>query len=511
MPASITPQGLVLTRDITVDVSWADIPAPAVNDWLGLFMNSAPGGIPDAWAYTGGGASGTVTLYLPANATAGFGEFRLYSAGTTTLLATSPGVTLAAFGPGVTTLTTAPALGPAPGPESSEVAWQVLLADSAGNVLAELNDLAEWDYEKRINQVGVAHLRMHPSAPNAMDVWPLGRQVLVRLRYRAAGQAWSYVEDWGGELWTRGLKLPADGRAAATLTFTAYDWKHWLRWAVVAPPPGTEFLSLDASFGDVGIKRAVRAALTDVSPASWRRANLTCAADVQHGAAVAYSARYERLYDVVTTLAGMSGVQFDIVQDAAGAYQFQTYYPRQGRDRTSGNPDGNPPVVCSVDLTTAVAMDYSEDASTLGNTVWVLGAGEGAARAVLILEDAASVAYYGRRHVVLDARSADNEADLVVAGQGALNAQATPEQSVQFTVPRTGGLLYRRDWDLGDRVTIEVADVGVTLEADVVVVKVQRTADAPVPVVTPTVGMPLRTFIDRVAELERGLRVRQAV
>jgi hypothetical protein len=74
----------------TVTATWSGIPAPSTSNWLGLYNPGAPstGFYLYGGASTNGQASGSVPFTLPAFATPGTYELRLFSSGYT-LLATS--------------------------------------------------------------------------------------------------------------------------------------------------------------------------------------------------------------------------------------------------------------------------------------------------------------------------------------------------------------------------------------------------------------------------------------
>ena len=83
-PAIVSPGG-------TVTATWANIPGPTTNDWVGLYASSAaPNSPPVAWRYTTGLASGNVPLNIPQGAiSANTYELRLWSNNGYTRLATS--------------------------------------------------------------------------------------------------------------------------------------------------------------------------------------------------------------------------------------------------------------------------------------------------------------------------------------------------------------------------------------------------------------------------------------
>ncbi len=393
--------------------------------------------------------------------------------------------------------------------------WALWLLDPHDRPLAQLDDAVSWDYERRVNQVGTARLTLSRASANLLDAWPLATRLSVRLGTLDADGFWTWREDWGGLILGRRYQQPDDGRPAARYTFTAYDWLHLLRGRVVQPPAGLEFLDLDGSYADVSMKAAVRASLTAPTDPGRLYSTITvqCQADANQGGAVKYSARYERLYDVVASLAGQGGIAFDVVRTApapANTVEFRTYSPRRGLDRTAAN-GVNAPAIFTLDLGTVSDLDYSEDASSLENAVLALGAGDGAARVVTEVRDGTSVGLYDRWEGATDVRTATTTADAAAQAQPYLQAHALPEVSLSFTVPQTSPLVYGRDWDLGDRVTVQIPELGVTLEAEITVVRVQAADNVARPQVTPTIGMTRRTLLDRVADLTRGLQLRAHV
>ena len=84
-----------VARGGTITVTWSDIAAPTTGDWVALYAaGTADGGAVSAWKYTGGGASGSVTLKFPWGATAGNYEIRLMADNNIQRLATSAPITL---------------------------------------------------------------------------------------------------------------------------------------------------------------------------------------------------------------------------------------------------------------------------------------------------------------------------------------------------------------------------------------------------------------------------------
>ena len=392
----------------------------------------------------------------------------------------------------------------------TDLQWTLWLLDRADRAVAEI-DAETWQYERRQNQVSTLSFTLSPASVNLEDAWERGSRVRVAMRWLDPSGVWQTADDWGGMILSRGLTKPQEGLPARRFRFTAYNWLHWLRGRLVLPPPATEYLDLNLPYADVAIKTAVRQSLTNPSdPTRLYQASIACQTDANQGSAVKYSARYERLYDVVTTLAGQGGIAFDIVRlgdPGDNTFEFQTYAGQRGVDRTLGNAGGNLPVIFSTMLGSATSLDWTEDALPLANVGYGGGSGEGAERIIGIARDDASIALFDAWETFVEARGAGSTADAQAIAQGVLNDRASPDQQMTFTIPQAGGAVYRRDWDLGDKVTLRVEDIGVTLEATITALRVQGSADNPRPIITPTIGTPLRTFVNRVAELNRRLEL----
>lgn len=91
-PTSATVNG-------TVTATWSGTPGPADGNWLGLYKPGDPGSnfYLYSYRYTNGAASGSVPFTLPAVATPGTYELRLFSSGTYTVLAISNSFTVSAL------------------------------------------------------------------------------------------------------------------------------------------------------------------------------------------------------------------------------------------------------------------------------------------------------------------------------------------------------------------------------------------------------------------------------
>jgi hypothetical protein len=508
-----------VTAGALLPVFWSAIATPTPRDWVGLYAAGAPAASPVAWRFLGTSTTaGSATLGVPIDA-AGVYEIRLYADQSTTLLATGGGsITVAGATPPVAAVTTA-ASWLAPSTDVTAVRWRWWLLDEHDRILAELDDLQSWSYEPRVSTVGHATLRLSLDSPNlALVLTPhlagIERRVTVQASVRELGGEWQVVDDWGGLISGITLAHDADGRPTGMVELQAVQWLHWLHWRRVLPVPGQDYLVLESNTADDQMKHAVRQSLSDAGDPRRRLTNLTCQANLSQGNPVKYSARYEPLLDVVAAIGGQGRVRFDIVRlGALGAnqFQFQTFAPYRGEDRTVGNAAGNPPVLFSAPVGTLSTLRYTRDLLSIRNVTLAAGAGEGAARAVEVYVDLDSVARYGWRETFVDARGASTQAQREAAAEQVLLEEAIPSEDCTLTLAQGVGPRYPIDWQLGDLVTVSIPDLGdgITLHAEVSAVRVERDGESALPRVTPTVGR-FRTLLDRIAQIGRRIRILDA-
>ena len=94
-PAVVSGSPSTVARGGSITVTWSDIDGPTTGDWVALYAaGTADGGAVTAWKYTGGGASGLVTLKFPWGAAAGTYEVRLLADNNIQRLATSAPISL---------------------------------------------------------------------------------------------------------------------------------------------------------------------------------------------------------------------------------------------------------------------------------------------------------------------------------------------------------------------------------------------------------------------------------
>jgi hypothetical protein len=179
------------------------------------------------------------------------------------------------------------------------------------------------------------------------------------------------------------------------------------------------------------------------------RFGLSIQADAATGNAVDLQRSYRNLLDVCRDVAAVGGGDFDIVSTTISTFQFRWYLGQRGTDRRAT-------VVFSEGYGNMAEPRLEVRRSRVRNSAYVGGQGEGAAREIVLREDAASIAlsFWGRREIFVDAREVDagNVAALNDKGDAAL-AENLPTVAFNFKPVQSPGCLYGKHYFLGDLVT----------------------------------------------------------
>lgn len=155
-----------------------------------------------------------------------------------------------------------------------------------------------------------------------------------------------------------------------------------------------------------------------------------------------------------------------------------------GADRSISNADGNEPVIFSQDFDNLISSAYLYDVTALKNTVLIGGEGEGEARFHALVKYA-SITGAARREVFVDASGnsktyKDDNGDEQTLTDAEYNAQLKTvglQTAAGLAIVETfngeidltnGSFQYRRDFGLGDIVTIQDAEIGLYINARII-------------------------------------------
>ncbi len=360
------------------------------------------------------------------------------------------------------------------------IKYQVRLHDSAGVLLAVFD---EWDlitYNKKVNYLGDWIYRIDAD-DTRKDLFALDGFFMVYRRDQAISLAWTL--DFGGFVRRFARAVQPDG--SELFEAAGFDFKHLLARRVVIPDSGDEF-DVQSSVADTAMYEIVKD--NAGSGAIAARDFVTEAIAAATASSIAIESRQENLLDTCIRISEMAqqagtGVDFDVYLSGTDTFNFKTYVPQLGLDKTWGN-GSNDPVIFSTEHDNMNEPQYVDDRSEEKNFIYVLGAGDGATREITEVEDSGA-----------SDDSPFNRIEAVVQAQNATGAGATDEgdmairrnrrkRCLVFQPLETPATRYTRDWVLGDLVTARYDDLDFSVKIGAVTVTVDAQGGETLGVVT---------------------------
>lgn len=327
-----------------------------------------------------------------------------------------------------------------------------------------------------------------------------------------------------GNAWHKAAILTAErldgARGSHRRTLTGVELKGIARLRITVPPTAQE--DPDALGYDrvIGAGEEVLRHYADrhmVNPTSEYRKipllELEPAADPPRGKETPWQTRYENLQDVLSDIAEYCDIGWNVAMD----------YPRrrwlltvsEGRDLTMGNaqapsgggeapegrgrPEGDPQagtparqsrdgaetfVAFEEDFRNLTTSSYTYDRGGYTNALYLGGAGEDENRLVIVryvdeehelLEEPLSG--LARAEEMIDVGNVELPDEAEYEGLHKYVSGFSPLRTLTAQISPAGPFVYEADWDLGDKVTVQVRDaaVGLSVRMDARVLTVEET------------------------------------
>lgn len=346
--------------------------------------------------------------------------------------------------------------------------FEVWLCRDDGTRLTLLDTTAGFDYAVALHDVGACSLVL----PGSFDRSLLAPDRRLEFWRAPAGGALALERVY----LIRHLTDSTDREGRRTITVIGLDGNHLLKrrnvayneWsaqaeqtdqaddmarAVVIDNLGADAVAarqISTTYLSVAAERSAGPSLTMSFP---RRDVLTVLQDIAKAADSAGTAVYWHMHDATPT-----------------AWQFRTYTGQPGADHTY--PDGQNPVLLSLELGNLAEPTLDEDWSEEITYAYAGGAGEGEDRLIQTAEDTARSgrSLFGRCEGWADAGSEETDEGVLAAAQRLL-AEGKPRVTLAASIVDSAGTRYGLHWRWGDRVTMVYA--GRTMDAIVRAVRVR--------------------------------------
>lgn len=296
-----------------------------------------------------------------------------------------------------------------------------------------------------------------------------------------------------GNAWHKAAILTAErldgARGSHRRTLTGVELKGIARLRITVPPTAQE--DPDALGYDrvIGAGEEVLRHYADrhmVNPASEYRKipllELEPAADPPRGKETPWQTRYENLQDVLSDIAEYCDIGWNVAMD----------YPRRrwlltvsaGRDLTVGREGAETFVAFEEDFRNLTTSSYTYDRGGYTNALYLGGAGEDENRLVIVryvdeehnvLEEPLSG--LARAEEMIDVGNVELPDEAEYEGLHKYVSGFSPLRTLTAQISPAGPFVYETDWDLGDKVTVQVRDaaVGLSVRMDARILTIEET------------------------------------
>lgn len=236
------------------------------------------------------------------------------------------------------------------------------------------------------------------------------------------------------------------GKANDQILVRGLDLKGLIGKRITVPPVGLSHDALNANVETI-MKRYVDANAISTNPERIIP-NLSIAPDRFRGPSFYYQTRFQSLTDELEKLSLASNLGWVVLFTGKG-YVFDT---PSGND-LSILQSVNSPVIFGVEFDNVGEQKIVTSNLDYRNVAIVAGQGEGIEREIIVIGDAAGL---NRNEVFIDARDIEDGANLPDRGRQKLS-EYTKVDSFETEILTDGPFEYKKDWDLGDIVTIQNA------------------------------------------------------
>jgi hypothetical protein len=276
----------------------------------------------------------------------------------------------------------------------------------------------------------------------------------------------------------REIELNQDGKVSENWLIKALSLKSVVGQRMTLPPLTTAYDNKQGNAETV-MKHYIDRNI--VSPADPDRVipQLSIAANQNRGTSVSWQSRYKNLAEEMINISSLSKIGWDVFLDVQ--QKKWVFDAVEGRDLTV-NQSILPPAIFSPQFETLQSLYYTESELNYKNIAYVAGQGEGVERRIIQVGNGTGL---NRHEIFVDARDiaeqteddppvnrpdADIINDLTIRGQQQLT-EFLQEQYLEGQVLTKSRLVYEKDYDLGDIVTLQNRDWNITMDIRLTEVK----------------------------------------
>jgi hypothetical protein len=332
------------------------------------------------------------------------------------------------------------------------------------DLLAEIDNHESLLFTRRWHEVGEFELRINRYKRHT--------ELLQRGNLIMLGASRSKV----GIIRHREIELDENGKASENWIVKGIALKGVVAQRITVPPDGDSHDRVNSSAETV-MKHYVDRHVVNPVDVKRKIDMIVIASDQQRGSNISWESRFKNLAEELVEISKASGLGWDVILDLQQKkWIFDVF---EGRDLTV-NQSVNPPVIFSPQFESLKQLSFVESDYNYRNYGYIAGQGEGADRRVVEVGDAEGLS---RIETFIDARDISEqdedqqalpEAEIIAKlqqrGQQKL-AEFEQEFFLEGQILTNSPFVYEKDYDLGDIVTIQNREWGVTRDARITEIK----------------------------------------
>lgn len=232
------------------------------------------------------------------------------------------------------------------------------------------------------------------------------------------------------------------------ITATGFSIMQMFKQRITIPPTGQEIEKYTAKTETI-IKNYINTNCINAVDVGMNFKNIAIAVSKNLGSNITDETRYKNLYDEVIRILTIDNLGIKSTFDTSTKKLIFDVYI--GKDKTTGNTDGNNPIIFSQDFDNILEVTIENTETTIQNYAVVAGQGEGVARTIEYVSDSKTCE---DRHVFfIDARETVTRPELITKGQSQL---ILPSYYIDAVINPFAQPKYEQDYDIGDIVTVVI-------------------------------------------------------
>ena len=252
------------------------------------------------------------------------------------------------------------------------------------------------------------------------------------------------------------MSVGENGEESETLVVIANMLSSIFSDKITMPPEGKAHHIMRDNVGNI-MKNLVKFNCINPENPKRRIELLTTTPNKNEGQYTTFQTRLKQLDKELEKLSIMSGLGWNVSIDAHNKkWVFDVF---TGVDRTQGQYK-NPPVIFSLEFDSIKSQKYVDSELGCKNVAIVGGQGQGSERTIIEVGDTVSTGLE-RKEVFIDARDIENVNDLPSRGEQKLS-EFQPIKSFDTEILTNSPFQYKKDWDLGDVVTVSNTKLNIT-------------------------------------------------